>query len=159
MISLIYQVLFLLLFVISKIIINFKFLEKFNSHKNEIFTKKQQPKIKRTRRSTSSTCSSNSICFDLPQRTAKPSTSSYIILNDSHNKFDLDNIVIPFEMLINNNNQTKIDIIQNKEILTPKWRFIDQIIDTEQETIEEIEDLSDSCFLKRHDMECQKCII
>ena len=117
--------------------------------KYSMITKKDdlQIKFKRARRSTSSS-SSNGVLIDNLQH-AKP-TASYIVLNDSHNKFDIDNIVIPYEMLINNN-QSKIDVLLNKEITTPKWRVVAADAECEADDAE-VEDLSDDGFMKRHEV-------
>ena len=119
-------------------------------------------KLKRVRRSTSSSNSGNfDHNFTLMHQRSYPvaakssafngnSSSSYIILNDCHNKFDIDNIVIPYEMVTNSNN--KSDLLVNKEILTPKWRITKNKEKNEVEFRSENEDLSDESFLRRHEL-------
>jgi hypothetical protein len=45
--------------------------------------------------------------------------NAYMIINEHHSKFDIDNIVIPYDMLVNT---TKVNIARNQEIPVPSWR-------------------------------------
>lgn len=65
--------------------------------------------------------------------------------------FDIDNIVIPYSIA----SSTRVEKLQYKEIITPKWRLIEEATtfeeqENERSKIEEIEDISDTSYTERH---------
>ncbi|RWS09235.1 uncharacterized protein B4U79_10402 [Dinothrombium tinctorium] len=71
----------------------------------------------------------------------------------SEQQFDINNIVIPYSIA----SATRVEKLQYKEILTPKWRVTESedgvINNTVIENPDDIEDLSDEAFAERH----QRC--
>lgn len=65
--------------------------------------------------------------------------------------FDINNIVIPYSMAA----ATRVERLQYKEILTPKWRLLDDLL--ESSTVvpgtpeDEEEDIGDDAIIRRHD--------
>ncbi|ERE84845.1 hypothetical protein H671_2g5661 [Cricetulus griseus] len=65
----------------------------------------------------------------------------------SESSYDIDNIVIPMSLVA----PAKLEKLQYKEILTPRWRMVVlQPLDEHNLSKEEIEDLSDEVFSLRH---------
>ncbi|XP_032757170.1 KAT8 regulatory NSL complex subunit 1-like protein isoform X11 [Rattus rattus] len=65
----------------------------------------------------------------------------------SESSYDIDNIVIPMSLVA----PAKLEKLQYKEILTPRWRMVVlQPLDEHNLNKEEIEDLSDEVFSLRH---------
>ncbi|XP_031223665.1 KAT8 regulatory NSL complex subunit 1-like protein isoform X2 [Mastomys coucha] len=65
----------------------------------------------------------------------------------SESSYDIDNIVIPMSLVA----PAKLEKLQYKEILTPRWRMVVlQPLDEQNLNQEEIEDLSDAVFSLRH---------
>uniref|UniRef100_A0A8C6R7X9 KAT8 regulatory NSL complex subunit 1-like n=1 Tax=Nannospalax galili TaxID=1026970 RepID=A0A8C6R7X9_NANGA len=65
----------------------------------------------------------------------------------SESSYDIDNIVIPMSLVA----PAKLEKLQYKEILTPRWRMVVlQPLDEHNLSDEEIEDLSDEVFSLRH---------
>lgn len=65
----------------------------------------------------------------------------------SESSYDIDNIVIPMSLVA----PAKLEKLQYKEILTPRWRMVVlQPLDEHNFSKEEIEDLSDEVFSLRH---------
>ncbi|XP_052605702.1 KAT8 regulatory NSL complex subunit 1-like protein isoform X2 [Peromyscus californicus insignis] len=65
----------------------------------------------------------------------------------SESSYDIDNIVIPMSLVA----PAKLEKLQYKEILTPRWRMVVlQPLDEQNLSKEEIEDLSDEVFSLRH---------
>ncbi|XP_060224535.1 KAT8 regulatory NSL complex subunit 1-like protein isoform X7 [Meriones unguiculatus] len=65
----------------------------------------------------------------------------------SESSYDIDNIVIPMSLVA----PAKLEKLQYKEILTPRWRMVVlQPLDEHDLNKEEIEDLSDEVFSLRH---------
>lgn len=65
----------------------------------------------------------------------------------SESSYDIDNIVIPMSLVA----PAKLEKLQYKEILTPRWRkVVLQPLDEHNLNKEEIEDLSDDVFSLRH---------
>ncbi|XP_023225509.1 KAT8 regulatory NSL complex subunit 1-like [Centruroides sculpturatus] len=65
--------------------------------------------------------------------------------------FDIDNIVIPYSIA----SSTRVEKLQYKEIITPKWRLIDETVADMEENggkikSEEMEDTSDASYAERH---------
>jgi hypothetical protein len=79
-----------------------------------------------------------------------PSTS----LNE--NKFDIDNILIPYEMMLTNTVSKTMDVNINKEILTPKWRIIEEDTDDDDDDCGGVNRkellLTDDYFIKLHEL-------
>ncbi|RWS23520.1 uncharacterized protein B4U80_09148 [Leptotrombidium deliense] len=70
--------------------------------------------------------------------------------SEQQHAFDINNIVIPYSIA----SSTRVEKLQYKEILTPKWRAIDleeesSSVDISSEDL--IEDLTDSAFADRHE--------
>ncbi|KAF7665101.1 hypothetical protein LDENG_00155350 [Lucifuga dentata] len=62
--------------------------------------------------------------------------------------FDINNIVIPMSVAAT----TRVEKLQYKEILTPRWRAVDVLSQpiSEEENQREVEDLSDAAFIQLH---------
>jgi len=114
-------------------------------------------KTHRERHESSSNASADSSRHDspipspLPTSDSTPSYPQRRRRSDLQHAYDINNIVIPYSIA----STTRVEKLQYKEILTPKWREIDFYSSKNDEppaTPEEepIEDLSDSVFLERH---------
>ena len=89
----------------------------------------------------------SSLSRSFPITSSKNNQNSFLILND--NKFDIDNIVIPYEMLTNNSSNV---VVLNKEILTPKWRIIINNKEEEEGEILTGDHDDDDYFIKLHEL-------
>ncbi|XP_072010574.1 KAT8 regulatory NSL complex subunit 1-like isoform X3 [Engystomops pustulosus] len=86
----------------------------------------------------------------LSSLTETPPSSNSVALKRKRfeNSYDIDNIVIPMSMAA----AARVEKIQYKEILTPRWRVLDP---SEQSMLEEnpqLEDLSDEAYQIRHNV-------
>ncbi len=66
-----------------------------------------------------------------------------------YDKFDIDNMLIPSEMM-HTNYKLDPNLLRPSHVPTPKWRTL--VIDGLPENYEEIEDLDDATFAKRHEL-------
>lgn len=124
-----------------------------SSSSSSLFSARQ----KRNRSTSSSTTTSSSSSFNDSSSTdqAKSSAGYYYnyYVTNSQNKFDIDNIVIPHDMV---SNSAKSVHVEPKHVPTPRWRVLD--IEPEKQKCEldendkkeEIEPLDDSIFIERH---------
>jgi hypothetical protein len=111
------------------------------------------------RRSASSSSSNSSFNSNLTQTSQyvdhlqATSNTNCMILNDASNKFDIDNIVIPYDMLCGSSS-SKIAFIQKQDIQTPSWRASDICLANEQvpNDLDKIEDLTDDYYRKLHEL-------
>lgn len=79
-----------------------------------------------------------------------PNTPQPIKRRRGESSFDINNIVIPMSVAAT----TRVEKLQYKEILTPRWRSVDIFSQpiTEEEDEREVEDLSDCAFLQLHQL-------
>ncbi|XP_034427447.1 KAT8 regulatory NSL complex subunit 1 isoform X2 [Hippoglossus hippoglossus] len=77
-----------------------------------------------------------------------PSTPQPIKRRRGESSFDINNIVIPMSVAAT----TRVEKLQYKEILTPRWRSVDIFSQpiTEEEDEREVEDLTDAAFVQLH---------
>jgi hypothetical protein len=68
-----------------------------------------------------------------------------------YDKYDIDNILIPTEM-INNNCKIDQNLIRPVNVKVPKWRINDFNENFDQKEVRITEDLSDETFMKRHEL-------
>lgn len=94
-----------------------------------------------------STSSENSTPLG-PSSQSVPSTPQPIKRRRGESSFDINNIVIPMSVAAT----TRVEKLQYKEILTPRWRTVDIFSQpiTEEENEREVEDLSDAAFTQLH---------
>lgn len=82
------------------------------------------------------------------------SSGHYIYVNNQIDKFDINNIVIPIEMITN---CRVLSTIRREELPTPKWRAVDASPSTERcgeaanEESECVEDCDDLVYERRHE--------
>lgn len=83
-----------------------------------------------------------------PSNTLREMKDSALRKKKMENAYDINNIVIPYSMAAS----TRVEKLQYKEIVTPKWRTIDSEDNCDQveSCDEQIEELSDEAFLARH---------
>ncbi|XP_044035931.1 KAT8 regulatory NSL complex subunit 1-like isoform X2 [Siniperca chuatsi] len=94
-----------------------------------------------------STSSENSTPLG-PSSQSIPSTPQPIKRRRGESSFDINNIVIPMSVAAT----TRVEKLQYKEILTPRWRSVDIFSQhiTEEENEREVEDLTDAAFTLLH---------
>jgi hypothetical protein len=100
-----------------------------------------------TRSSKSSVSSNSDTGTRVKNASSHPHKTSYYINSAHANKFDINNIVIPYEMMSNS-----ISSVKTQNVATPKWRESNLEADTcveHNETSNEI--LDDEEFTKRHE--------
>ncbi len=113
---------------------------------------------KRRANSFSSTGTNTLIKFENAALSRSFPSTTASSLND--NKFDIDNILIPYEMMLTNTVSKTMDVNINKEILTPKWRIIEEVEDTDEDedddggggSVNRKELLNDDYFIKLHEL-------
>ncbi|XP_057619347.1 KAT8 regulatory NSL complex subunit 1-like protein isoform X4 [Chionomys nivalis] len=91
------------------------------------------------------TAASNTNVTSRTQNSSSQNTTRRRLRSES--SYDIDNIVIPMSLVA----PAKLEKLQYKEILTPRWRMVVlQPLDEPNLSKEEIEDLSDEVFSLRH---------
>ncbi|CAO2624858.1 KAT8 regulatory NSL complex subunit 1-like protein [Lemmus lemmus] len=91
------------------------------------------------------TAASNTNVTSRTQNSSSQNTTRRRLRSES--SYDIDNIVIPMSLVA----PAKLEKLQYKEILTPRWRMVVlQPLDEHNLSKEEIEDLSDEVFSLRH---------
>jgi hypothetical protein len=103
--------------------------------------------------SSNSSFNSNMTMSSIHVENLPSSNTNCMILNDASNKFDIDNIVIPYDMLCGSStNMSKLAFVARQEIQTPSWREND--VDDDQVLLDDsdgIEELGDDYYRKLHE--------
>lgn len=121
-------------------------------HNNCEYLSGKKSKAGRERHESSSNGSNDSSRQDSPIQSPLPTENSAPRRRRSEYAYDINNIVIPYSIA----STTRVEKLQYKEILTPKWREIGDIskADAAQSEEEEVEDMSDTAFSERH-LKCE----
>jgi hypothetical protein len=123
-----------------------------NKRKHNLKRKLNDFNLRNKRRSLS-TCSSSTITNNETTQIQTSTTKrhNYMIINEYQNKFNIDNIVIPYDMLI-----SKVSLPpKSLDIPTPKWR---QLAHNQQNQLQinkydlNYEDTDDVSYLRRHEL-------
>ncbi|XP_072230113.1 KAT8 regulatory NSL complex subunit 1-like isoform X3 [Leuresthes tenuis] len=95
-----------------------------------------------------STSSENSTPLGAGSQSVSSTPQQPIKRRRGESSFDINNIVIPMSVAAT----TRVEKLQYKEILTPRWRSVDIFSQpiTEEENEREVEDLTDAAFIMHH---------
>lgn len=120
-------------------------------HNNfEFSSSGKRPKTGRERHESSSIGSNDSSRQESPIQSPLPAENLAPKRRRSEYAYDINNIVIPYSIA----STTRVEKLQYKEILTPKWREVSDFAPQKPEVVhsedEDVEDLSDSAFNERH---------